>query len=477
MTHRPYQTGLPLTVDPELPAPMFEQLYAQIRGRILRRELPGGAALPSSRRMASDLGVSRTTVLQALDALIAEGYLTASPRSAVRVSLEVAPPARRERLAPGPSVGAARVGGPPRAFRPGVPALDRFPIAEWTRAVTRAHRRASASTLEAAEGAGHPALRAAIAAHVASRGVRAAPEQVFVTSGTGAGVTEVLQQVITPGDAVWVEDPGYHGTRRAVLAAGGRPIPVRVDADGIDVGAAITRAPGARAALVTPSHHYPLGVTTSLGRRLQLLAWARATGAVVIEDDYDSEFRHRGRPVPPLAALDELGCVVYAGTFSKTVYPGLRIGFLVMPPRWVEPMARWRATVGNPASILEQDALAAWIDSGGFARHLRRMRLVYRERAEAFVAALAAECPELSLGPCDTGMQACAAIDGDDRAARDAAAAAGVEVGALSDYCAEASLLDGLGSAASSSGLVFGFGAVRPEALVEGCRALARALR
>jgi GntR family transcriptional regulator/MocR family aminotransferase len=210
-------------------------------------------------------------------------------------------------------------------------------------------------------------------------------------------------------------------------------------------------------------------VTTSLARRIALLRWAKRARAIVIEDDYDSEFRHGGRPVMSLAGLDDAGCVIYAGTFSKTMYPGLRIGFAIVPPALVDRYAAMRRVIGNPTSIVEQDALAAFITDGQFARHLRRMRIVYRERAEAFAEALRAECaPALVLGPCNTGMQAYAELrGGSDRRMRDKAMDRGLEVGALSEY-----FVDG----PRTRGLVFGFGCVRPAALRAGCRELAAAI-
>jgi GntR family transcriptional regulator/MocR family aminotransferase len=474
-----------LDLDRGRTTPLFDQIYTQIRTRILAGQLGRGATLPSSRRLAAEHGVSRTTVLQAFDALASEGYIVAASRSAIRVAtdlpdhgaLEATRPSsaaiapRRSRLArlqlP---AGAPRLGAAPRAFRPGVPALELFPIAEWTRFVARSHLRAHVALLEATDPAGHRGLRDAIAAHVATaRGVRCTAEQVFITTGMNQAIGEVLQLCIDPGDSVWVEDPGYFATRRAALAAGARVVGVPVDDEGLDVAAGVARAPRARAVLATPSHHYPLGVTMSLARRATLLAWAARARAIVIEDDYDSEFRHHGRPVMSLAGLDNAGCVVYAGTFSKTMYPGLRIGFAIVPPRFVDAYAAARRTTGNPASILEQAALAAFIADGNFARHLRRMRVAYRERAEAFVEALRTECGSaLSAGPCDTGMQACAMLArGSDRALRDAAAARGIEVGALSDYY--------LGRP-HARGLVFGFGCVRPPALRAGCRELAKVL-
>jgi GntR family transcriptional regulator/MocR family aminotransferase len=269
---------------------------------------------------------------------------------------------------------------------------------------------------------------------------------------------------------VWVEDPGYLGARRAVLAAGARLVPVPVDADGLDIESGLVANPRARAVLLAPSHHYPLGVTLSLTRRLALLRWAARTRAVVIEDDYDSEFRHRGRPLTALAGLDEAGCVVYVGTFSKTLFPGLRVGFLVAPPSLVDAFAASRASLASPASSLSQAALAVFISDGHFATHLRRMRVAYRERGEALIAALRAECGDtLVPQPSQTGMQLSALlrISAPDVRVREEVARAGVEVAALSDYFI---------GRARASGLVLGFGGVRPAALRAGVRSLAQAI-
>jgi GntR family transcriptional regulator/MocR family aminotransferase len=255
-----------------------------------------------------------------------------------------------------------------------------------------------------------------------------------------------------------------------VRVVGGAAVPVPVDGEGLDVAAGIARAPSARAVLLAPSHQYPLGVTLGLTRRMALLRWAASSGAVVIEDDYDSEFRHRGRPLMALQGLDEAGRVVYVGTFSKTLFPGLRLGFFVVPPALVDPVRATRAALAAPAPLLEQAAVAEFIAEGHFARHLRRMRVAYRERGEALLAALRSECAGvLDPHPCDTGMQLSAdlAPDLSDRRVGEAALARGVEVGALSDY--------GLGHR-SLQGLVFGFGCARPPALRTAVIELARAI-
>ncbi|AKQ67978.1 Transcriptional regulator, GntR family domain / Aspartate aminotransferase [Myxococcus hansupus] len=482
-------TSLLLRLDPRISTPLHEQIFEGVRLRILRGELAPGWRLPSSRQLATELDVARSTVLQALDALAAEGYIVTRAGASTRVApeLPIAPEdrprshaahksrgprlARSARARKAAPVGAPRLGAAPRAFRPGVPALDLFPAALWGRTVMRVHTRASTGLLDGGDPLGHAPLREAIANHVsASRGVRCTAEQVFVTSGTQQAFDEILGLSLDPGDAVWVEDPGYPGVRRAVLAAGGLPVPVPVDADGLDVGAGVARAPRARGAVVAPSHQYPLGATLSLARRMALLKWAERTRSVIIEDDYDSEFRHRGRPLTALQGLDETGCVVYVGTFSKSMFPGLRLGFFVAPPPLVDAFAAARAAFPAPASALEQAALAVFIEEGHFARHLRRMRVAYRERGEALLEALRADCAgALTPRACDTGMQLTASLAAplSDQRVRDEAARRGVEVAALSDYAS---------GRHREGGLVFGFGCVRPEALREGTRTLARAL-
>ena len=481
--------SLLLRVDRKTSAPLHVQIDQALRGRILSGAVVPGTRLPPSRALAAELGVARTTVLQALEALEAEGYLVSAPRSGVRVAPELpseafsplavgpmrsAPPPRLSRAARALATiatGARRLGPAPRAFRPGLPALDLFPVAIWSRVVGRAQARASARLLEGGESAGHPGLRRAIAEHVvAARGARCSPEQVFITGGTQQAYEEVLRLVVDPGDPVWLEDPGYLGARRAVVGASARPVPVPVDAEGLDVEAGRSRSPRARLAILSPSHQYPLGVTLSLPRRMALLRWAAAQRALILEDDYDSEFRHRGRPLTALQGLDDTGRVIYAGTFSKTMFPGLRLGYLVVPPALVEVFAAARASLFAPASALEQAALASFMDEGHFARHLRRMRGVYRERAEVLLEALHDRCRgALEPAPCDTGMQLCAMLPpgvSDVRVCH-RAARLGVEVAPLSEY--------GFGRQ-RRGGLVFGFGAVHPAAIRAGVETLQRAL-
>jgi GntR family transcriptional regulator/MocR family aminotransferase len=247
-------------------------------------------------------------------------------------------------------------------------------------------------------------------------------------------------------------------------------VPVTVDDDGLDVAEGIRRAPSARAVVVSPSNQYPLGVTLSLPRRMALLRWASQRSALIVEDDYDSEFRYRGRPLPALQGLDETGSVAYMGTFSKSLFPGLRLGFLVLPPALVDPFAAARASLPSPAAAIDQAALATFIVEGHFARHLRRMRSAYQERGELLVESLGALCGgALSPRSCDTGMQLAAELSPGvlDVRVRDEAARLGVEVAPLSDYFLRRP---------RASGLVFGFGGVRPVAIRAGVEKLARAL-
>ena len=466
--------------------PLHEQIFDAVRSRILSGALARGVKLPSSRQLAADLGIARSTVLQAFDALADEGYIVMRAASSTCVAPELpddldigtlgetprtTAPIRLSALARSVRAipaGTPRLGDAPRAFRPGSPALDLFPTAVWARISARHHARVSTAMLDGGDPAGDPRLRQAIAAHAsATRGVRCDPAQVFVTGGTQLAFDEILRLVVDPGDAVWIENPCYLGARRAVLAVGGRLAPIPVDDDGLDVDAGIARFPTARAVVLSPSHHYPLGVTLSLARRMALLRWARRARAVVIEDDYDSEFRHRGRPLTALQGLDDVGLTFYVGTFSKTMFPGLRIGFLIAPPAFVEVIAASRSS--PPAAAIDQATLATFIADGHFARHVRRMRVAYRERSEVLLEALAAECGGvLDPHPSATGMQLWAEVRSyADRAVQDAAARHGVELAALSEYFV---------GRPRRTGLVFGFGGVRPAAIRAGVKQLARAI-
>jgi GntR family transcriptional regulator/MocR family aminotransferase len=478
-----------IRLDPQSGDTLQTQIYAAIRRAILERVLAPGAAVLSSRALAADLGVSRTTTLIAFEQLTAEGYLTAQRGSGTFVASTLPddmPRARVTRLPTGPGhppisrrgaaiaatpAAATRVPGPPRAFRIGVPALDLFPVRLWTQLVTRRLRAVTRGQLDYGDACGLLELREAIADHVrTARGASCTASQVVVVSGASRGLELVSRMLLDPGDRACVEDPGYPGARSALVSAGARLVYAPVDEEGVDVAVIARQRPGIRLVYVTPSHQFPLGVPMSLARRLALLRWASAARAWVVEDDYDSEFRYGARPVPCLHGLDVDGRVIYVGSFSKTLFPALRLGFVIVPPDLEDTVRRIRRAGELHPPTIDQEALADLMSGGHFDRHLRRMRAAYRERMEALAAAMARYADGvLRLRPVQTGLHAVADVVGVD-ATRvfDEALARGVETMPLAAYT--------FGRAAPENGLVLGFAAVRPDAIARGMERLAAAI-
>jgi GntR family transcriptional regulator/MocR family aminotransferase len=316
----------------------------------------------------------------------------------------------------------------------------------------------------------HPAAPRQGAGRRRARSLDAGVEHDPVVAGAQQSLDLICRLLLDPGDRAWIEEPGCPGARSALVGAGARILPVRVDAEGLDVEAGVRHAAVARLAYVTPSHQYPLGVPMSLPRRLALLKWAAAARAWVVEDDYDSEFRFGLRPVPCLHGLDVDGRVIYVGSFSKTLFPAVRLGFVIVPPDLQDRVAAARGTADQHPPWLEQAVLADFIAGGHFARHLRRMRAAYRERLEALAEAAARHCRgRLRLRPVQTGLHVVADLDGVDaeRVSREAAAR-GVEATPLSAYFA--------GRVRAANGLVLGFGAARPDAASRGMERLAAAI-
>ena len=397
MRHRFSEITSLLALDAAAALPLIRQLYDGFRAAILRRQLAGGARLPSTRALARDLGVSRNTVTGAYQQLLAEGYFEARRGSGTFVS-SVLPDAlnqtgsrqRSEKtllsdtpalsrsaallIAALPNAGGFNAGnpGPVRPFLAGVPALDSFPFRLWERLQRKQGRSPALQRLSALETPGFRPLREAIAGHLAAaRGVRCTWEQVFILHGSQQALALAARTLLNDGEAVWMEDPGYLGARAVFLSVGARLIPVPVDQEGLNVPEGVARCTNARAVFVTPSHQFPLGVALSLSRRLQLLEWARQANAWIFEDDYDSEFRYEGRPLPALQGLDEAGRVLYFGTFSKSLFPALRLGYVVVPAALVEAFARVGLWTHLPASLSEQALVADFISEGHFSRHLR----------------------------------------------------------------------------------------------------------
>lgn len=444
-----------LALDRTSEEPLYRQLYFAIREAILEGRLRPGTRLPSTRSLATDLDVSRNTVVIAFDQLLAEGYvegrtgagtyvsatlpedlLTAHPGQAAKT--DAAAPARSRLSERGRFLAGIRTMSfsQPLPFSPALPELARFPFDDWARLLAKHWRYPKHEFLVGGDAAGYAPLREAIAAYLgAARAVSCGPDQVLIVSGSQQALDLATRVLIDPGDEVWIEDPGYAGIRGALLASGALLAPVPLDAEGMSVATGRRRAPAARLAIVTPSHQYPLGITMSLTRRLELLDWARGADAFVIEDDYDSEYRYAGRPLAALQGLDGDGRVIYIGTFSKVMFPGLRLGYVVVPRDLVDAFRGVRQLVDTHPSSVAQAALADFIAEGYLAAHVRRMRSLYAERQAAFLAELQKRLGDrLAVAPDESGMHLIGYLDDavDDAALSRAAAERGVVASALS---------------------------------------------
>ncbi|HVZ10569.1 PLP-dependent aminotransferase family protein [Rhodopila sp.] len=372
--------------------PVFRQIAERVRQGIAHGLLAPNDRLPSARSLAAQLGLARGTVDAAYALLAGEGYVQGrGPAGTV-----VAPGLRVPAVPPCPPVeksvaAAARALPGPLPFRLGLPALDAFPRTLWSRLTVRAARRIAPAALAYPDPAGLPVLREAIATYLrVARGIACDAHDVLITAGFQGALALITHAMLRPDDRVIIEDPGYFLARDALAQAGGTLVPSAVDAAGLDVALAASLAPAARFAVVTPTHQAPMGVALSLQRRLSLLDWAADTGAWVIEDDYDSEFRYTGHPLPALKSLDLTGRVLYAGSFSKVLFPGLRLGYLVPPVSLQAPLLAAARTLQAGLPVLEQQVVAAFMTEGHFARHLRRMRSLYGSRRSALAAALRA---------------------------------------------------------------------------------------
>lgn len=426
-------------------------LYESLRRAILDGDIGEGTRLASSRALAEQLNIARNSVLYAYERLVEEGFVTATRHGSIvnavthggaAVQTVVARthegvPALSRRVRELPPRRGSRDGV--TALRVGVPALDAFPFVQWRTSIERATRRVRASDMAYGDSAGHPALRQAIAQYVrVSRGVRCQPEQVFITDGTQSSLDLCARLFADPGERVWIENPGYFGARVALRAAGLQLVPVDVDASGMAPGAAEWHDAPPRLVYLTPSHQYPLGSVLSLERRLAIIEHARACGAWIIEDDYDSELRHGGPPLPSIQGLADDTPVVYLGTFSKTIFPALRIGFMVVPQGVAQPVAKAVGALWRQGRVAEQMALAEFIESGRYARHLRRMRKLYEQRRDGLVAAIERHLTGIVTVSADAGgMHLSVRLDVPlrDIDVSEAAHAHGLNVSPLSTYC------------------------------------------
>lgn len=484
-------TSFALPLPPRGPGvPAVRWLCAALRTEILEGRLRPGARLPATRDLARQHGLSRGTIVSAFEQLKSEGYLVGSigsgtyvnqvlPDDLLQVSRKaVARPAAKRPQPPPRQVShyARRVRlfpnfgtRPTRAFRTDQPALDLFPTTLWAQLAARRLRRATTQLLLGCGPLGYRPLQDAVADYLGrSRGVTCAPEQVAIVSGVQEALDLVARIVLDPGDRVCMENPGYPGAALVFEAVGASTVPVPVDDEGMQVPGAQCR--GARLAYITPGHQFPLGVGMSLPRRLALLEWARATGAMIIEDDYDSEYRYAGRPVPALQGLDRSGVVVFVGSFSKVLFPSLRLGYVVLPPDLVDYVAATLSITSRHAPLLEQAVLCDFITDGHFGRHVRRMRGIYAERRAVLL-----DCARerlaglLDIIGVEAGLQTAGWLrDGLDAAAATAAAARrDVELTPLSRYHR---------GRAAREGVQLGFAAVDAHEIRRGVTDLAAAL-
>ncbi|HXO19751.1 MAG TPA: PLP-dependent aminotransferase family protein [Thermoanaerobaculia bacterium] len=478
-----------VAVDRASPTPLYRQLYDSFREAILEGRLRAGQRIPSTRSLAAELRISRLPLLEAFDQLVAEGYFESGVGAGTFVASSV--PGK-----PGPPERAKAHGPAPRwrrpvsrdtdfllrkeadpwlrgwgTFRVSQLAVDRFPLEIWSRLVGRHARMAHGSPGNQSMSYGDPMgdrpFREAVAAYLrTARAVRCEADQIMVVSGSQQALSLAARVLLDAGSPVWVEEPGYGGARDVLRLRGARLVPVPVDDEGLNVAAGVQKCPRARAVYVTPSHQYPLGLTMSASRRLLLLDWARRSGSWIIEDDYDSEYRYESLPIASLQGLDRDSRVLYIGTFSKVLFPALRLGYIVLPGDLVARFAAVRNATDIFPPTFAQTVLADFIREGHFARHLRRMRALYSERRAALVGAIEEELGGvLNVLGCEAGMHLVATLSKGPRDRDVSARAAAQRLWAMplsSCYLGKP----------SRQGFVLGFGGTDVPEIFDGVRRL-----
>lgn len=394
-------TNLHIELRRETGGSLVDQIATAIGQSIRQGQLYAGARLPSWRDLSVQLGVARGTVRAAYERLIDEQLIISQGAAGTFVAqcLPTSPPAGMvEPRGPLPDLYPFPFGATPLTFQIGVPAQDAFPARLWARVAAQAASQAAAGTVCYPDPRGELSLRTEIAAYLSvARGLSCSPAQIIITSGYSGALGLLIHGLGVQGKEAWIEDPGYPLPRMALAMTGVTPVPIPVDGQGLDVDAGIARAGSAALAIVTAGQQAPLGVTLSLARRHRLLTWAADSGAWIIEDDYLSELQLAGRAAPALASLDRSGRVIYVGTFSKTLSPGLRLGFVVVPPALASHMGDVAAALAPATSVASQLALAEFMRKGHYLRHLRRMKRLYRARATALQQALPASAGEVTM--------------------------------------------------------------------------------
>lgn len=491
MPHPPF-----ITLDEKSDAPFYRQIYETIRRSILSGGLASGRQLPASRLLAKQLGVSRMTVVNAYEQLLAEGYLEGRMGAGTFVSAHLPEeflqasgfkrlegqekPLLRKimlseygtKVAQNSKIILRNLGASALVpFQHGVAAIDEFPFGVWAKIAQKWQKRPPASLLSYGDAVGFQPLRDAITGHIAvARGVRCTPEQIIITNGTQQALDLICRIFLSESVDVCLEDPGYIGARDVFTATGARIVPVPIDDEGFDLQKARKRSQKARLIYVTPSHQFPLGVTMSLARRLSLLEWARERDAFVIEDDYNSEYHYSGRPLASLQGLDRDGRVIYVGTFSKTIFPALRLGYLVVPADLIEVFAAARALNDLHSPVFEQAVLAEFIAERHFARHIRRMRGMYEERQQILVEeARKYMGGMLDVTPAKAGMHLIGWLPSgiSDREVSRRAAEEDLTLAPVSTYCVNQKL---------RGGLLLGYTAYGEKHIRQGMKKLARVL-
>lgn len=469
--------------------PLHRQIYDEFRTMILERSLQAGQQIPSTRALADELGISRIPVLDAYAQLLAEGYLESRAGSGTFVTsslsdrfLNVRPTvlnavndsgsdaiSRVSRLLPVEGTPWFRGSG---SFSVGQIAYDHFPFRVWSDLVTHHARRVRASSMNYSDPMGSEEFRQVIAAYLrTARAVHCEASQIMVVNGSQHALDLSARVLLDPDSPVWIEEPGYQFLRHTLMLSGCRIVPVPVDRDGLDVSAGIKLCRRARVAYVTPSHQYPLGATMSAARRLQLLEWAHRYKAWIVEDDYDSEYRYESMPVASMQGLDPGSRVIYIGTFSKTLFPSLRLGYIVIPSSLVGRFLAVRQTNDLCPSHLYQAALADFISGGHFARHVRKTRLLYAARRNALALALRQELgSEIEILGAEAGMHLVVTLPpgASDQKISARAAQEGLCLWPLSSAYAGPDV---------RQGFILGFGGTRADEMLRQVRRLRKAIR
>jgi GntR family transcriptional regulator / MocR family aminotransferase len=484
----------PVAIDSRSKTPLYRQMYDWFRSTIIDGRMRPGQRVPSTRSLSAELKISRIPVLNAYEQLLAEGYFETFVGAGTCVARSIPDDALRPQTSKSrkelqPSAGGT---GPRRmsrrgleltnlsaqpwfdvsgAFRVSLPALDQFPIGVWSKLVARHSRNPPRGIMAYGDAMGYAPFREAIAEYLgAVRSVRCEPSQILVTTGSQQALQLAAQVLVDPDDRVWMEEPGYLGARQAFVTVRAQLIPVRVDHDGMEVAEIIRRGGTARVVYVTPSHQYPMGTTMSATRRMLLLNWAARSGAWIIEDDYDSEYRFGTRPIASLQGLDTDARVIYVGTFSKVMFPALRLGYVVVPKDLVPAFSAARDAADIFSSTLYQAVMTDFIREGHFARHIRRMRMLYMDRRSTLIKAIRSQMGDLLEVIGDAaGMHLLALLPpgiNDVKVSRHAAQRR-ISVMPLSSCCLEPP---------ARGGLILGYGGVNPHQIYDGIRRLRMSL-